>query len=96
MILELAHYFAPHRYKAKYLAAKIFSLDGTEKHELEFLKATEKEDDINNLPVLYDTVELQGPGGSHLCFLMNLLSVDVFSFRRSAPNKVLKLYSPTS
>jgi serine/threonine-protein kinase SRPK3 len=96
--LELAHRFASHRYGAKYLAAKILSLDGTEQHrkgvmhELEILKTIKKQDDINSLPILYDTFEVEGPRGSHLCFLMNLLSSDVSSFRRNAPNKALKPY----
>jgi serine/threonine-protein kinase SRPK3 len=61
-------------------------------HELEFLKTIEKQDDINGLPILYDTFQVEGPRGSHLCFLMNLLSSDVSSFRRNAPNKALKPY----
>lgn len=31
-------------------------------------------------------VEITAPRGSHLCFFMNLLSLNVFSFRRYAPN----------
>jgi len=61
-------------------------------HELEALKTIEKQDDINSLPILYDAFEVQGPRGSHLCFLTNLLSSDVSSFRRSAPNKALRPY----
>lgn len=61
-------------------------------HELEILKTIMKQDDINGLPILYDTFEVEGPRGSHLCFLMNLLSSDVSSFRRNAPNKALKPY----
>ena len=61
-------------------------------HELEVLKTIEKQDDINGLPILYDTFEVEGPRGSHLCFLTNLLSSDVSSFRRNAPNKALKPY----
>jgi serine/threonine-protein kinase SRPK3 len=57
-------------------------------HEL----TIEKADDINNLPILYDVFEVQGPRGSHLCFLNNLLGSDVAWFRRSAPNKELKPY----
>lgn len=60
-------------------------------HELEVLKTIKKQDDINNLPILYDAFEVQGPRGSHLC-LTDLLSLDVSSFRRSAPNKALKPY----
>ena len=61
-------------------------------HELEVLKTIKKQDDINGLPILYNTFEVQGPRGSHLCFLTNLLSSDASSFRRSAPNKALKPY----
>jgi len=30
-------------------------------HELEVLKTIEKEDDINDLPILYDAFDVQGP-----------------------------------
>ncbi|KDR76549.1 hypothetical protein GALMADRAFT_96305, partial [Galerina marginata CBS 339.88] len=85
-------------YGGKYLAAKILSLDATQQHrtgvmrELEFLETIRKQDDIDSLPVLYDDIEIQGPRGSHLCFLMDLLSSDVSSFRRNAPNRALKPY----
>jgi serine/threonine-protein kinase SRPK3 len=61
-------------------------------YELEFLKTIRKQDDINNLPILYNDIEVQGPRGSHLCFLMDLLSSDLSSFRRIAPNKALNPY----
>ncbi|KAF8960604.1 kinase-like protein [Flammula alnicola] len=85
-------------YGGRYLAAKILSLDATEQHrtgvmhELEFLKTVQKQDDINKLPILLDDIEIKGPQGSHLCFVMDLLSSDVSSFRRSAPKKALKPY----
>lgn len=41
-------------------------------HELDALKTIE-EDDINNLPILRDAFEVQGPRGSHRCFLISLL-----------------------
>ncbi|KAF8959826.1 kinase-like domain-containing protein [Flammula alnicola] len=88
--------------EAQYFAAKILSLNATEQHrngvmhELEFLKAIQAHDDIAqdifSLPFLCDDFEVQGPRGSHLCFVMNLLSTDVSSFRKSAPNKALKPY----
>ena len=61
-------------------------------HELEVFKTIEKhwQDDINGLPILYDTFEVQEPRGSYLCFLMNPLSTDVSLFRRSAQKKALK------
>lgn len=61
-------------------------------HELECLKALQKQDDINDLPILYDNFEVEGLRGFHLCFVMNLLNSDVSSFRRSTPNKALKPY----
>ncbi|OBZ69641.1 Serine/threonine-protein kinase SRPK [Grifola frondosa] len=79
----------------KYLAAKILTLEGTQRHhsgemhELEFLEAIRACEDINSLPVLRDHLELEGPCGSHLCFIMDLLSTDVSSFRRSFPTKAL-------
>jgi len=60
--------------------------------EREFLKAIQQLDDINSLPLLVDEFEVQGIHGSHMCFVMGLLSSDVSSFRRSAPNKALKPY----
>jgi serine/threonine-protein kinase SRPK3 len=86
------------RDEQKYLAAKFLSLDATEQHrsgvmcEREFLKAIQQCDDIINLPVLVDDFEVEGTHGSHLCFVMNLMSSDVSSFRRSSPNKALKPY----
>jgi len=42
--------------------------------------------------MLRDDFEEEGPHGVHLCLVMDLLSTDVSSFRRSAPDKRLPLY----
>jgi serine/threonine-protein kinase SRPK3 len=42
--------------------------------------------------MLRDDFEEQGPHGVHLCLVMDILSTDVSSFRRSAPGKCLPLY----
>ncbi|KAH0835718.1 kinase-like protein [Lanmaoa asiatica] len=79
----------------KYLAAKILTLEGTSRHgtgeiqELQFLKAIQACDDINSLPVLRDDFFVDGPRGRYLCFVMDLLSTDVSSFRRQFPKKAL-------
>ena len=44
-----------------------------------------------SLPTTHDASEVQGPRGSHLYFLANLLNSDVSSFR-SAPSKALRPY----
>ena len=82
----------------KYLAAKILTLEGTSRHatgqiqELQFLKAIQVCDDINSLPVLRDDFFVDGPRGRHLCFVMDLLSTDVSSFRRQFPKKALPAF----
>lgn len=57
--------------------------------ELQFLKAIQGCDDINSLPILRDDFFVDGPRGRHMCFVMDLLSTDVSSFRRQFPNKAL-------
>ncbi|KAI0632112.1 kinase-like protein [Trametes polyzona] len=82
----------------KYHAAKILTLNGTRAHadgvsrELEFLQQIAACENVDSLPILEDHFEETGPGGSHLCFIMQPLSSDVSSFRRSAPNKALPVY----
>lgn len=79
----------------KYLAAKILSLEATsrnetgEMQELQFLKAIQRCEDINCLPILRDDFFVGGPRGNHLCFIMDLLSTNVSSFRRQFPKKAL-------
>ncbi|KAI0761641.1 kinase-like domain-containing protein, partial [Trametes elegans] len=79
----------------KYHAAKVLSIDGTREHaqgrsrELEFLQQIAACDEVTALPVLEDHFEQSGPGGTHLCLVMQLLSSDVSSFRRSSPTKAL-------
>ncbi|KAI0757390.1 hypothetical protein C8Q80DRAFT_1216033 [Daedaleopsis nitida] len=79
----------------KYHAAKILTLEGTRAHaqglsrELEFLQQIAACEDVDSLPVLEDRFEEQGPGGTHLCFVMHVFSSDVCSFRRSSPHKAL-------
>ena len=76
-----------------YLAAKILTLEGTSLHaakkmqELEFLKTIQCCEDINSLPILRDDFFVNGPGGRHLCLVMDLLSTDVSSFRCQFPKK---------
>ncbi|KAI0823098.1 kinase-like protein [Trametes gibbosa] len=82
----------------KYHAAKVLTLDGTRAHaggasrELEFLQQIAACEDINSLPVLEDHFEESGPGGAHLCLVMQLLSSDVSSFRRTSPTKALPVH----
>jgi hypothetical protein len=57
--------------------------------ELEFLQAIQSCEDVDCLPILRDHFEQRGPRGSHLCFVMDLLSTDVSSFRRSFPTRAL-------
>ncbi|KAI0338467.1 kinase-like protein [Trametopsis cervina] len=86
-------------YANKYRAAKVLSIEGTDAHreglsrELEFLQEIAQDDDCDELPVLEDHFEEQGPGGTHLCLIMHLLSTDVSSFRRSAPRKALPVHT---
>ncbi|CAL1705895.1 unnamed protein product [Somion occarium] len=83
----------------KYHAAKILTLDATQRHgtgemqELQFLrKIAEHSDDVENLPILEDDFIVHGPRGDHLCFIMIPLCSDVSSFRRSSPTKALPVY----
>ncbi|KAI0029591.1 kinase-like protein [Vararia minispora EC-137] len=83
----------------RYRAAKILTVEGTrtyhegQSRELEFLKQIAACDDIDSLPVLEDHFEERGPEGTHLCLVTQLLSTDVSSFRRSAPNKALPAHT---
>jgi serine/threonine-protein kinase SRPK3 len=44
------------------------------------------------MPMLRDDFEEQGPHGVHLCLVMDILSTDVSTFRRSAPDQCLPLH----
>ncbi|CAA7263400.1 unnamed protein product [Cyclocybe aegerita] len=85
-------------FRSEYLAAKVLTLNATKLHhdgvtkELEFLKKIASCEDINSLPILRDSFEIEGPRGSHLCFVMDLLSTHVSAYRRSAPKKALPPY----
>ena len=80
----------------RFFAAKILTVHATRGHqrnELEYLEAIRNlGDDRSYLPILRDNFEEQGPHGVHLCLVMDVLSTDVSSFRRSAPGKRLSLY----
>src|SRR6266481_203145 len=80
----------------RYLAVKILTAAATRGHqrnELEYLKAIrDLGDDRPYIPMLRDDFEEEGPHGVHLCLVMDILSTDVSSFRRSAPDKCLPLY----
>lgn len=82
----------------KYLAAKILTLDATQRHrtgqmrELEFLQEITAQDDTDYLPLLRDNFVERGPRGEHLCLLLDLYSTSVSALRRSAPHKALPPY----
>ncbi|KAF9068745.1 kinase-like domain-containing protein [Rhodocollybia butyracea] len=85
-------------YTNKYRAVKILTLEGTRAHregesrELMFLQQIAACEDINSLPILEDSFEEQGPEGTHLCLVLELMSTDVSSFRRSSPTKALPVH----
>ena len=82
----------------KYLAAKILTVDATQRHqtgqmrELEFLKEIEAQGDTEYLPLLRDSFIERGLRGEHLCLVMDLYSTSVSALRRSAPHKALPPY----
>ncbi|KAF8910920.1 kinase-like protein [Gymnopilus junonius] len=86
-------------FPSKYCAVKVLSVEGTNvhkeglSHELEFLQQIAADKKCENLPQLRDHFEEYGPGGTHLCLVMELLSTDVSSFRRSSPTKALPVYT---
>lgn len=57
-----------------------------------FLQQIAPCEDINSLPILEDSFEEQGPEGTHLCIVLQLMSTDVSSFRRSSPTNALPLH----
>ena len=83
---------------SKYLAAKILTLDATQRHntrqsrELEFLKQIEARDEIDYLAILRDHFIERGPYGDHLCLVQDLYSTSVSALRRSSPHKALPAY----
>ena len=90
--------FVANRPGYKYLAAKILTIDATQRHdagrtrELEFLKEIEARNDTDSLPMLRDHFIEQGPKGRHLCLVQDLYSTSVSSLRRSSPHKALPPY----
>ncbi|CDO70010.1 hypothetical protein BN946_scf184354.g12 [Trametes cinnabarina] len=82
----------------QYLAAKILTIDATERHEtgqcreLEFLKEIASRDETQYLPLLRDSFIEQGPKGKHLCLVQDLYSTSVSALRRSSPYKALPAY----
>ena len=60
--------------------------------ELRFLKKIADCEDINGLPVLRDNFTITSHFGEHLCLLMDPMSSDVGSLRRSSPTKCLPIY----
>jgi serine/threonine-protein kinase SRPK3 len=90
--------FAANRPRYKYLAAKILTIDATQRHdagqtrELEFLKEIEARNDTDFLPMLRGHFIEHGPRGKHLCLVQDLYSTSVSSLRRSSPYKALPPY----
>ncbi|KAI9057489.1 kinase-like protein [Trametes sanguinea] len=82
----------------RYLAAKILTIDATERHatgqcrELEFLKEIAARDEVEFLPLLRDSFVEQGPKGKHLCLVLDLYSTSVSALRRSSPHRALPAY----
>ena len=56
------------------------------------LKTIVEQSDCDALPVLRDHFMVSGPNGEHLCILMDPLSSDLGSFRRTSPTKALPAY----
>ena len=86
----------PHR---QFFALKILSLDSTENHrrkemlELEVMRYLRDTGKFDSLPRLKDDFELKvSPGKSHICLVMDLLGMDVATFRRMSQNKALPHY----
>lgn len=90
--------FVVNRVGSTYLAAKILTIDATQRHdagqtrELEFLKEIAARNDTNFLPILRDHFIEQGPAGKHLCLVQDLYSTSVSSLRRSSPYRALPLH----
>ncbi|OSC96744.1 hypothetical protein PYCCODRAFT_1472362 [Trametes coccinea BRFM310] len=82
----------------RYLAAKVLTIDATERHttgqcrELEFLKEIAARKETDYLPLLRDDFVEQGPKGKHLCLIQDLHSTSVSALRRSSPHKALPAY----
>ena len=75
--------FVANRPGYKYLAAKILTIDSTQRHdagrtrELEFPKEIEARKDTDFLPMLRDHFIEQGPKGRHLRLVQDLYSTSV-------------------
>lgn len=79
---------------------KILSLDATEEHhtgkmlELESMRKVRDGGPAEHLPALIDTFEIQCPKGkSHICLVMDVYGQDVATFRRTAPQKALPVWT---
>jgi serine/threonine-protein kinase SRPK3 len=83
----------------KYNAVKVLTVDatrGNQAHilqEVEIMQAVSVLDDNDNLPILYDHFEHDGPYGRHLCLVMEPLTTDISSFRRTTPRKALPVHT---
>ncbi|GJE90011.1 kinase-like protein [Phanerochaete sordida] len=84
----------------RYLAVKVLTLDATKEHnggimlERKFLQEITDKGPLEHLPALLDVFTVPRSGGqSHLCFAMDVYGQDVASFRRSAPQKALPVFT---
>jgi serine/threonine-protein kinase SRPK3 len=83
-------------------ALKVLTVHATEINyqgrlqELEILQAIsevlQSTDSPPYLPELVDHFETTSPHGNHLCFVLQLRSTDVGSFRRTSPTRTLPLH----
>ena len=86
------------RVGGRYLAAKILTLNATQRHdagqthELDIMKEILEDNNTDFPKHLEDYFFEQGPKGKHLCLVQTLCSTSVSSLRQSSPYKALRPY----
>lgn len=84
---------------SRYYAVKILTAEATAMHrrgisrELEFLEAIRDKQRSPQLPILRDSFEHISPRGTHLCFVTDVTCIELATFRRTAPRKVLPAFT---
>lgn len=87
---------------SRFKAAKVLTLEGTQAHdtgisrELEFMQDVRTAKKTWELQILRDHFRVKGPGpegeGEHLCFITDLLAMDVRSIMQCAPERALPIH----